>query len=62
MPHGPAHDTGGSDKEGFRERLCILLTQVPRTAMHGMSAEVTMLQVKGRTEDDRGNHNLKGHK
>ena len=31
-----------------------LLTQVPRTAMCGMSAEVTMLQVKDRTKDYRG--------
>ena len=54
MSDGTAHDTDRSDKKGFGQWIRLLLAQVPGPAMHGMSAEVAMLQVKGRAEDYRG--------
>ena len=54
MPDGTAHDSGGCDEKGFRHWLRLLLTQVQGTKMYGMSAQVTMLQVKGGAKDDRG--------
>lgn len=53
-PVGTAHDFGRSDEKGLGQWFHLLFAQTSSSAMYGMSAEITMLQVKGRAKDDRG--------